>query len=190
MRFSRPLSVALGLAGSALLMTAAPALPQVRSADQRPLFPAEQEWLSEHNRARREVGLEPLRWNHELRRDALVWAENLAVRRAFQHDPDLLRRKQGENLWKGTRDTYAPWQMIDLFVAEKRMFRPGVFPDVSRTGRWADVGHYTQIIWPETREVGCATAVNARHEVLVCRYWPAGNQIGYRLDPAQRLTQR
>lgn len=190
MRFFRLLPVALGLAGSALLMTAAPALSQVRSADQRPLFPAEQEWLSEHNRARREVGLEPLRWNHDLRRDALVWAENLAARRAFQHDPDLLRRKQGENLWKGTRDTYAPWQMIDLFVAEKRMFRPGVFPDVSRTGRWADVGHYTQIIWPETQEVGCATAVNARHEVLVCRYWPAGNQIGYRLDPAQRLTRR
>jgi hypothetical protein len=32
--------------------------------------------------------------------------------------------------------------------------------------------------------------VNARHEVLVCRYWPAGNVIGYRLDPAARLSRR
>ena len=71
----------------------------------------------------------------------------------------------------------------DVVLACRAAFRPGVFPDVSRTGRWSDVGHYTQIIWPETQEVGCATALNASHEVLVCRYWPAGNVIGYRLDP-------
>ena len=178
------------LLGAAMLMTAVPALPQVKAQDQRPLFPAEQEWLAEHNAAREDVGLGPLRWNHALMRDAQAWANNLAARRTFQHDPDLLRREQGENLWMGTRDTFAPWQMIDLFISEKRDFHPGTFPDISRTGRWADVGHYTQIIWPDTREVGCASAVNARHEVLVCRYWPAGNVMGYRLDPAERLTQR
>ncbi|PKP92679.1 MAG: SCP-like extracellular, partial [Alphaproteobacteria bacterium HGW-Alphaproteobacteria-15] len=48
----------------------------------------------------------------------------------------------------------------------------------------------TQIIWPETQEVGCATARNHRHEVLVCRYWPAGNVTGRRLDPAERLSRR
>ena len=178
------------LFGAALLMAAAPALPQVTQQNQRPLFPAEQEWLSEHNAARADVGLGPLRWNHALMRDARVWAENLAERRTFQHDPSLLQRGQGENLWRGDRDRHAPWEMIDLFVAEKRIFRPGVFPDVSSTGRWSDVGHYTQIIWPETQEVGCATAINARHEVLVCRYWPAGNVMGYRLDPARHLTRR
>lgn len=173
-----------------LLMTAALVLPQAQAKDQRPLFPAEQEWLAEHNAARDDVGLGPLRWNHALMRDAQVWAEQLAARGAFQHDPDLQGRGQGENLWQGTRDRYAPWQMIDLFVAEKRDFRPGTFPQVSRTGRWSDVGHYTQIIWPDTREVGCATATNARHEVLVCRYWPAGNVLGYRLDPAARVSRR
>lgn len=178
------------LIGAVLLMTAAPALPQERNSDQRPLFPAEQEWLAEHNAERRALGLEPLRWNHALMRDARAWAENLAARRAFHHHPDLLNLKQGENLWRGERDRHAPWEMIELFLAERRIFRPGVFPDVSTTGRWVDVGHYTQIIWPETREVGCASAVNARHEVLVCRYWPAGNVIGYRLDPARHLTRR
>lgn len=178
------------LLGAWLLMTAAPAFPQEGAGDQRPLFPAEQEWLAEHNAERRALGLGPLRWNHALMRDARVWAESLAERRAFHHDPDLLARQQGENLWRGARDRHAPWEMIDLFLAERRIFRPGVFPDVSTTGRWSDVGHYTQIIWPETREVGCATAVNARHEVLVCRYWPAGNVMGYRLDPGRHLTRR
>ena len=134
------------LLGAAMLMTAVPALPQVKAQDQRPLFPAEQEWLAEHNAARKDVGLGPLRWNHALMRDAQAWANNLAARRTFQHDPDLLRREQGENLWMGSRDTFAPWQMIDLFISEKRDFQPGTFPDISRTGRWADVGHYTQII--------------------------------------------
>lgn len=178
------------LLGAALLMTAAPALPQDRAADQRPLFPAEQEWLAEHNAERKELGLEPLRWSHSLRRDAQGWANELAARGQFRHSPDLLAIGQGENLWRGDVGRHAPWEMIDLFLAERRIFRPGVFPDVSTTGRWSDVGHYTQIIWPETREVGCATAVNARHEVLVCRYWPAGNVMGYRLDPGRHLTRR
>ncbi|MBU7581154.1 MAG: SCP-like extracellular [Porphyrobacter sp.] len=178
------------LIGAALLMAAAPALPQERSNDQRPLFPAEQEWLGEHNAERAELGLEPLRWSHALRRDAQSWADHLAARGAFHHASHEQRQGQGENLWMGVRDTYTPWQMIDGFLAEKRIFRPGVFPEVSTTGRWSDVGHYTQIIWPETREVGCATAVNRRNEVLVCRYWPAGNVMGYRLDPRERLSRR
>ncbi|MFM7376854.1 MAG: CAP domain-containing protein [Erythrobacter sp.] len=173
-----------------LLATAAPSLGQERATDQRPLFPAEQEWLAEHNEARAAVGLPPLRWSHDLRRDAKGWAANLAARRAFHHSPDLLRIGQGENLWMGTRERYSPSQMIGGFLAERAAFRPGTFPDVSLTGRWSDVGHYTQIIWPETQEVGCATALNASHEVLVCRYWPAGNVMGYRLEPQTRLTRR
>lgn len=173
-----------------LILVAAPAQAQEPAEDRRALYPAEQEWLAEHNSEREALGLAPLRWNHALRRDALVWARNLAERRAFQHDPDLLARGQGENLWMGDRDRHAPWEMIDLFLAERKIFRPGTFPEVSRTGQWKDVGHYTQIIWPETREVGCATAVNHRKEVLVCRYWPAGNVIGYRLDPGLHLTRR
>lgn len=184
------MSMATRLLGAMLLMAAAPALPQDRGNDQRALFPAEQEWLSSHNEARAEVGLPPLRWSHDLMRDARVWAEDLAARRAFHHAPDHLRQRQGENLWRGTRERYAPWQMIDGFLAERAAFRPGVFPDVSRTGRWSDVGHYTQIIWPETQEVGCATALDSKYEVLVCRYWPAGNVQGYRLDPQARLSRR
>ena len=55
------------------------------------------------------------------------------------------------------------------------MFRPARFSDVSTTGNWADVGHYTQMIWPGTQRIGCAIAKAARSDVLVCRYWPAGN---------------
>ncbi len=158
---------------------------------ERAVLPAhEQGWLGAHNAARADVGLGPLAWNPALAADAETWAITLAQNRAFEHAPDHIRNGQGENLWRGTRDRYSPAQMISYFVAEKRDFRPGTFPHVSDTRRWADVGHYTQIIWPDTQEVGCATALNHNHEVLVCRYWPAGNVMGTLLAPAERLSRR
>ena len=46
--------------------------------------------------------------------------------------------------------------MVGSWIDEKRAFRPGVFPNVSRTGNWDDVAHYTQLIWKGTTRVGCA----------------------------------
>ena len=63
-------------------------------------------------------------------------------------------------------------------MREKKYFRPGLFPNNSTTGRVADVGHYTQLVWRATREVGCASATGAREDILVCRYAEAGNYRG------------
>jgi hypothetical protein len=71
--------------------------------------------------------------------------------------------------------------MIASWSAERSRFRPGIFPAVSRTGNWADIGHYSQMIWPATTRVGCAIASSARVDVLVCRYAPAGNIDGRRV---------
>ena len=50
-----------------------------------------------------------------------------------------------------------------------------MFPDNSTTGKVEDVGHYTQVIWRATSEVGCAEATSADEDILVCRYTEAGN---------------
>ncbi|RXY91726.1 CAP domain-containing protein, partial [Klebsiella pneumoniae] len=68
--------------------------------------------------------------------------------------------------------------MISMFLEERRYFRTAVFPDISLTGNWKDAGHYSQIVWRETREVGCAIETGNGMDVLVCRYFPAGNVIG------------
>jgi hypothetical protein len=81
-------------------------------------------------------------------------------------------------LFVGTRGAYSYGEMIGLLINERRYFRPGRFPDVSRSGNVSQVGHYTQIIWPTSQRVGCATAANRRSEYLVCRYLPAGNVFG------------
>jgi Cysteine-rich secretory protein family len=147
------------------------------------LFRSEQafagELLAAHNRERDRIGVPPLLWNDALAGQARQWAENLARRHAFEHSRNT--HGIGENLWMGTQGAYTPTEMIGGFVDEGRMFRPGRFPNVSRTGNWVDVGHYTQMVWADTRAVGCALARGGGDEFLVCRYWPAGNVMGERV---------
>lgn len=135
--------------------------------------------ITAHNQARQQYGVGPLSWDQSLASDAAVYAERLARSGRFEHDPQVGRRpKQGENLWVGTRTAYSYAEMIGLLIDERRYFRPGRFPAVSKTGDWSQVAHYTQIVWPTTRRVGCATASNRSSDYLVCRYLPAGNIVG------------
>ena len=41
-------------------------------------------------------------------------------------------------------------------------------------------GHYTQLVWADTKEVGCAmqTCDDLGSQVWVCNYHPAGNWVG------------
>lgn len=183
LRFPDLLVASIGLAA---LMAGAPARPQehVHPA------PEQREWLAAHNSARAEVGLAPLAWSERLARDAQGWARHLARNDHYEHASPDQRKGQGENLWRGPHGYWSAWEKVGFFLAEKRHFRPGRFPEVSRTGRWSDVGHYTQVIWPETREVGCAAVRAGPEEVLVCRYWPAGNVWGQRIDPPGQVARR
>jgi hypothetical protein len=85
---------------------------------------------------------------------------------------------QGENLWMGTRSAFQPEEMVNDWLSEKKAFRPGRFPMVSTSGNLADVGHYTQIIWPSTVKVGCAVSSSREWDYLVCRYSQPGNVEG------------
>jgi hypothetical protein len=135
--------------------------------------------IAAHNQARQQNGVGPLVWDDGLARDAKAYAARLARTGRFEHDPQVGRQpRQGENLWTGTRTAYSYADMIGLLIDERRDFRPGRFPMVSRTGNWSNVGHYTQIVWPTSQRVGCATASNRANDYLVCRYLPAGNIVG------------
>jgi hypothetical protein len=131
--------------------------------------------LTIHNQARAEKGLAPLQWSQGLAASAQPWARTVAGDGKLRHSDKATRRGQGENIWMGTAQFYDLEHMMGRFVDEKRMFRPGTFPKVSTTGKWQDVAHYTQIIWPATTEVGCALATVNDRDALVCRYSPPGN---------------
>jgi hypothetical protein len=133
--------------------------------------------LAAHNKARTEVGVAPLTWDPALARDAATWAQELARLGVMRHAQGIA---QGENLWQGTRSAFSPEQMVKGWVDEKQYFRDGVFPNVSTTGSWSDVGHYTQVVWASTTHVGCAIASSNASDTLVCRYSPPGNFMGRR----------
>lgn len=136
----------------------------------------QQRLLDAHNQERARIGVKPLEWSPVLAAQARVWADDLARRGVFEHARE--RFGAGENLWMGTSGYYAPEAMIGSFIREKQYFRPGTFPEVSTTGKWQDVGHYTQLIWAGTSQLGCATATGNGRDILVCRYYPAGNVRG------------
>lgn len=78
----------------------------------------------------------------------------------------------------GTRGAYSLEDMIGGWSGERRYFRSGFFPDVSTSGNWSDVAHYTQMIWRSTTNVGCALHQGRSDDYLVCRYSPPGNVTG------------
>ncbi len=135
----------------------------------------EDQILAVHNSERAAVGSAPLTWSASLSADAQVWADHLAATSTFEHAPN---DPEGENLWMGTTGAYQYSEMAQSWADEKASFTYGTFPDVSTDGNWATVGHYTQMIWSGTTEVGCAEASDGKWDYLVCRYNPPGNYMG------------
>ncbi|MGZ8298236.1 MAG: CAP domain-containing protein [Allosphingosinicella sp.] len=131
-----------------------------------------------HNRERAAVGAPPLAWDAGLASAAASYGPELARRGRLAHSAPESRMGQGENLWMGTAGAYSLEEMIGSWAAEKRLFVPGSFPDNSSSGHWADVAHYTQMIWSGSVRVGCAFHQARRWDFLICRYAPAGNVVG------------
>ena len=159
-------------------ITAIAALAAPLAAQQDRINPFAARLLEAHNSARDDVGVPRLAWSAELARDAQAWANHLARQGRMEHAGREARRGRGENLWMGHAGTYGAETMVGAFVDERRYFRNSTFPEVSTTGKWQDVGHYTQVIWRDTQQVGCAVARGRQDDFLVCRYWPAGNTYG------------
>jgi len=134
--------------------------------------------LAMHNRERAAVGAPPLTWDPALATAAASYGPTLAGLRRLAHSPRETRPGQRENLAMGSSGYYRLEDLVGFWVEEKRHFQPGLFPHVSRTGRWTDVAHYTQMIWKGTTNVGCALHNGGDRSYLICRYSPPGNADG------------
>ena len=133
-----------------------------------------------HNRARASVQppapvpLPKLIWDNDLQRLAQHWAD----RCVFEHSHGAT----GENLFAGTADHYEPAFVVDDWVSEKKDYH---FAGNSCDGA---CGHYTQVVWANSRRVGCAMQTCTKHspfgastgawQLWVCEYDPPGNYVG------------
>lgn len=127
--------------------------------------------LAAHNEIRARVFVPPFRWSDRLAARAQEWAVYLLREGQFHHRP---RPAFGENLFEIMGSRALPTDVVGDWASETRDYS-------YRTNTCAGVcGHYTQLIWRGTREVGCAVARDPAREVWVCNYDPPGNWVGER----------
>lgn len=138
---------------------------RMAGADQRAL-------LNHHNKVRADVGLGPLRWDNGLAAFAQQWADHLASTqcRMKHRQPN----DYGENLFQGTAGHYTALDASKAWAEEKKDYRGGVIKEKNAK----PVGHYTQMVWRDTKKVGCGEAMCNGTLLVACNYDPPGNWLG------------
>jgi hypothetical protein len=140
-----------------------------------------------HNNRRNNHCVPAVTWSAEAAAAAQQWANGCQFQLVngspiFVHDQN--RAPFGENLAWGT-PSLAASAAVEMWYAESAMydFNNPVFSPAT--------GHFTQLVWLGTREVGCAVAacnVNGQQWTLwACRYSPAGNVTGQFTQNVTRL---
>lgn len=131
------------------------------------------EFLEAHNRYRSEVGVGHISWSEEVAESAQAWADELSRTCSFEHSNN---EQYGENLWAGTAGAFTVADVVDAWGGEK-----AYYDYESNTCESGEVcGHYTQVVWANSTEVGCGMVTCEGLEYWVCQYAPPGNVVGER----------
>ncbi len=117
-----------------------------------------------HNRARNDVGVPALTWSDELADSAQIWAEYMARTGNFKHS----EVQYGENL--SSCDDLVE-VAVGYWIDEKKFYRPG-------SPSTLECGHYTQVVWRNTKRLGAGKAQGDGTTFWVCQYDPPGNFRG------------
>jgi pathogenesis-related protein 1 len=146
-------------------------LPAAGAPGPRDRSPVAVDMLSAHNAFRKQLGLRPLAWSDKLATAAQSWADTLLKQRKFYHQPQA---SYGENLFELRGGKATSDDVVHDWMSESLDY------DYASNRCYSVCGHFTQVVWRSTVEVGCAVARGGGREVWVCRYSPPGNVAGQR----------
>ncbi|OPX95518.1 MAG: Cysteine-rich secretory protein family protein [Syntrophorhabdus sp. PtaB.Bin006] len=135
--------------------------------------------LALHNRVREDVGVGPLGWSKNLAVYAQQWADHLAATSCrMEHRPRSGKwgQQHGENLLIGTVGYHGVADAVEAWENEKTYYHGQAL----NASNWHASGHYTQVVWRNTKEIGCAKAECGGRVIVVCNYDPPGNVMGQR----------
>lgn len=124
--------------------------------------------LKAHNdaRAAEHAGIPDLTWSDTLASSAFAYAQKCV----WAHSDT----GYGENLMMGTAGGYSVTDAVNGWVGERRNYNGQPIGQ----GNFSAYGHYTQVVWKSTTEVGCGYARCGGNVIMVCQYNPPGNYTG------------
>jgi pathogenesis-related protein 1 len=129
------------------------------------------EMLNAHNSVRKRYGITGMTWSPQLATYAQEWANTLVRENRFDHRPN---HQYGENLAYSRGQQMSPTDIAQMWDGEVKNYTYAT--NTCRTG--AVCGHYTQLVWRKTTQVGCGMARASGREIWVCNYNPPGNFYG------------
>lgn len=129
----------------------------------------EKESLGAHNKYRASHHAIPLTWNTSLAREAQAWAEYLAHEDRLKH----ANTDDGENIYMSFGDVKVTGNVaVDKWYQEVKEY------SFNRPGFQSNTGHFTQIVWRGSKEIGVGKAQGYDGKVfVVARYRPPGNNL-------------
>lgn len=131
------------------------------------------EMVKRHNYHRAEVGVKAVKWSNKIAKEAQAWADHLASTSCGLDHSD--NDNYGENLFWGYGSNYTAARVTDYWASEKKDWKGGKIT----YDNYSIAGHYTQMIWHTTTEIGCGQATCSDGSIIVvCKYNPAGNVVG------------
>jgi len=146
-----------------------PAMPAAEPAAKQPAGSFAQRFVDAHNKARAQHCAAPLTWSTKLAAVAQKWADSLRDQGCkFGHSGG----QYGENLAAGTIGALDPESTVAMWYDEIKQYK---FPD---GGFSMNTGHFTQLVWRGTKQVGCGHAQCKGNDIYVCEYDPPGNWDG------------
>ena len=136
--------------------------------------PIAAEALRAHNQVRAQDRQKPLVWSKDLEQISQQWANRLASTCKMYHHQGQV--PFGENLFYKTQSTSVS-EVVRTWASEKRFYNH----QQNKCQAGKQCGHYTQIVWKGTTDVGCGyKSCSNGAQIWVCSYFPAGNVVGAR----------
>jgi uncharacterized protein YkwD len=132
--------------------------------------------LAAHNATRASVGVAPMRWNDSL--ESL--AGGFIADCQFAHSTSQQRSNTagfqyiGENLYQSGGFQPTGMQINEAWASEESDY------DYGSNSCSGVCGHYTQIVWEDSTDLGCAMKQCGNGYLVSCEYGPGGNIIGQR----------
>ncbi len=131
--------------------------------------PAADQFIAEHNRVRAKHCAAPLTWSPKLATVAQQWANSLRDTGCkFGHSGG----QYGENLAAGTTGALPPSAVVAMWYDEVKGY------SFQQPGFSMQTGHFTQVVWRSTSQVGCGMSQCNGNDIWVCEYDSPGNWEG------------